>query len=384
MRSLPLRVVPAPHTDAASCSSSPTGWNTPAEWHRFDLVGRSFVYVSRGSQIYEADPVALDRLDTGSGGAPELDQIAALGIPVTAAPAGWKDRVPSMRSLSLAIAQTCNLGCSYCYAQQGEFGGESRMMTADVAIAAVDRLFSDSRRGEHVHVTFLGGEPLINRHVLRMATEYARRRSEECQVEVGFSITTNGTLVTLEDGAFFEAHGFAVTVSLDGVGDVHDQLRPYRNQRGSYDRIMSRLAPLLTFQRRMQVSARVTVTPRNLGLRPTLDEFIGMGFHSVGFSPMLSSPTGREEMNAGHLDEMLRQMIDCGHEFERQVAAGTRYPFTNMTNAMREIHQGTCRPYPCGAGAEYLRRVGGRRALGLPPVRERWRRRDGYAGWRNR
>jgi uncharacterized protein len=31
-----------------------------------------------------------------------------------------------------------------------------------------------------------------------------------------------------------------------------------------------------------------------------------------------------------------------------------RYPFTNVINALREIHKGTHRPYPCGAGAGYL------------------------------
>ena len=33
---------------------------------------------------------------------------------------------------------------------------------------------------------------------------------------------------------------------------------------------------------------------------------------------------------------------------------GERYLFLNMVNAMQEIHRGTHRPYPCGAGAEYL------------------------------
>ena len=30
---------------------------------------------------------------------------------------------PNTHALSLAVAQKCNLGCTYCYAQQGEFGG---------------------------------------------------------------------------------------------------------------------------------------------------------------------------------------------------------------------------------------------------------------------
>ncbi len=29
---------------------------------------------------------------------------------------------PPLTAISLAIAQKCNLGCTYCYAQQGDFG----------------------------------------------------------------------------------------------------------------------------------------------------------------------------------------------------------------------------------------------------------------------
>jgi uncharacterized protein len=89
-------------------------------------------------------------------------------------------------------------------------------------------------------------------------------------------------------------------------------------------------------------------------LRETLREFVSLGFHSVGFSPMLSSPNGTGEMNSNQLDLMLEQMISCGEEFERRVAGGERFPFLNMANALREIHKGTHRPYPCGAGAGYL------------------------------
>jgi uncharacterized protein len=128
----------------------------------------------------------------------------------------------------------------------------------------------------------------------------------------------------------------------------------FRGGEGSFERIMKNLQPLLTRQRRMQVSARVTVTPANLGLRRTLDDFVSAGFHSVGFSPLLSAPTGVGEMTATDLERMLAEMIECGREFERRTVAGERYPFANMLNAMSEIRKGTHRPYPCGAGAGYL------------------------------
>jgi uncharacterized protein len=128
----------------------------------------------------------------------------------------------------------------------------------------------------------------------------------------------------------------------------------YKSGQGSFDRIMQNVQPLLSRQRRMQVSARVTVTPKNLALRYALDSFISLGFHSVGFSPMLSAPNGQGEMQSDDLEVMLGEMIDCGREFERRTRAGERYPFANMLNALREIEKGTHRPYPCGAGAGYL------------------------------
>ena len=56
-------------------------------------------------------------------------------------------------------------------------------------------------------------------------------------------MTTNGTLLEESDADFFEQHEFAVTISLDGVGKIHDRLRPFKDGRGSYDRIISREDP---------------------------------------------------------------------------------------------------------------------------------------------
>src|SRR5207244_4436304 len=139
-----------------------------------------------------------------------------------------------------------------------------------------------------------------------------------------------------------------------GVDDRHDRLRMFKDGRGSYARVLERVEPLLAMQRRMQVSARVTVTPSNLALPETLEAFLSRGFHSVGFSPMLASPTGAGQMAAPDLNAMLQQMIECGREFERRIAGGQRYAFQNMVTALEEIHRGTHRPYPCGAGAGYF------------------------------
>jgi uncharacterized protein len=322
--------------------------------HSVHLFGERHVLIPNGNRIYELDAEAFASIAGASSDA-EIDALlVSLGID---APPFVDDKPlvdPPLRAISLAVAQKCNLGCTYCYAQQGDFGGAAKNMPLATALKSIDLLFADVTEGEKVNVAFLGGEPLINRAVLRLATGYASQRARETGTMVTFSITTNGTLLTQEDGEFFESNAFAVTISIDGIGAAHDAQRPFKNGRGSFDALMSRVEPLLRMQRRMQVSARVTVTPRNLDLRATLDDLLARGFHSVGFSPMLTAPTHDSEMHARDLERMLAAMIECGDEFRRRTRAGERYAFANLVNALREIHRGTHRPYPCGAGASYL------------------------------
>jgi uncharacterized protein len=328
-----------------------------ARVHLLDSERGSHLFVVDGSRLFDIEPCLVERFEAaaadggdaaiaallenvGLGGAPRIDD-----EPLAS---------PPLHALSLAVAQKCNLGCTYCYAQQGDFGGVAKNMSHEIAAQAVDLLVDGAAPGARVNLAFLGGEPLVNRAVLQAATRRAAERAGRRGVAITFSITTNGTLLNEQDAAFFEEHGFAVTISLDGPREAHDALRPYKNGRGSYEPIMRRVRVLLARQRRMQVSARVSVTPGNLELRRALDQFIDAGFHSVGFSPVLRAPNGNGEMGPAELERMLAGMIECGREFERHAAAGRRYPFANMVNALREIGRGTHRPYPCGAGAGYL------------------------------
>ncbi len=325
---------------------------------RVHLVGAAdggYIFVPDGSRLFGVEPELFAEVDRAAEDPVLLEAIfERLGLAEAPRVNDIALEDPAIHALSLAIAQKCNLGCTYCYAQQGDFGAAAKNMTQDVADRAVDLLLANIEPGARLNLAFLGGEPLVNRAVLQATTRRAAALAAERGFRLTFSITTNGTLLTAGDADFFEEYSFAVTVSLDGGREEHDALRPFKNGRGSFDRIMRQVQPLLARQRRMQVAARVTVTPANLELRRTLDDFLGAGFHSVGFSPLLRAPSGTGEMEAADLEVMLAGMIDCGREYERRLVAGERYNFSNMVNAMREIGKGTHRPYPCGAGAGYL------------------------------
>jgi len=78
-----------------------------------------------------------------------LKQIGLAGAPLindTPLPA------PPIHALSLAVAQKCNLGCTYCYAQQGEFGGAAKNMPLEVAEQAVDLLVNNAEPGAKLNL----------------------------------------------------------------------------------------------------------------------------------------------------------------------------------------------------------------------------------------
>ncbi|MGO4293061.1 radical SAM protein [Chitinophaga sp. RAB17] len=325
--------------------------------HIVPSTGHTQLFVSNGSRLHKISPDTaqhLQHLIDQHDEAAIHQELVQMGLNTTPLIDDTPLQSPAVYALSLAIAQKCNMGCTYCYADQGDFGGPAKNMQLDTAKKSIDLLLKDCAPGGKVQLTFLGGEPLINRKSLQAATVYAAEAGAKKNVQVNFSLTTNGTLLKPADAAFFEEYGFAVTVSLDGIGEQHDQQRPMKNGAGTYAQIIEKIQPLLLAQRRMQVSARVTVTPTQKNLGDTLLEFVGMGFHSVGFSPLLRAANGRDEMTKQDLEIMLEGMIACGLLFEQHVMLGKRFPFLNMVNALKEIAKGTHRPYPCGAGAGYM------------------------------
>jgi uncharacterized protein len=324
--------------------------------HWLNLGDHGLVFIVDGSRVYDVEPALINRLDRAlDSSETDVEQLlASIGLSsydfIDDAPL----RSPPVHALSLAVAQKCNLGCTYCYASQGGFGGPAKNMSLSTAQQAIDLMVRSKETGSRVNLAFLGGEPLANRDVIRAVTRYALSICKDLGIHIGFSITTNGTLLSESDAEFFEEFGFAVTISLDGLREHHDRQRPFKNGAGSFDRIMQRALPLLALQRRMQVSVRTTVSPGNYDLQGVLDYFLAMKFHSVGFSPVLRSPSGQGEMNERDLMLLLEAMVGCGLEFEKRTLRRERYAFMNIVNALHEIHKGTHRPYPCGAGAGYL------------------------------
>jgi uncharacterized protein len=133
----------------------------------------------------------------------------------------------------LNVTNQCNLACTYCY-EYGEdkivdttHGRQSKFMTEATAREAVEFLLKDA--GSIAHLTFFGGETLLNFPVLKSTVAYARTRAAEVGKTVDFSLTTNATLLKPEIIEFLAENEIGVTVSIDGPKELQNKFRVFHN-----------------------------------------------------------------------------------------------------------------------------------------------------------
>jgi uncharacterized protein len=135
-----------------------------------------------------------------------------------------------IRSLSLNIAQICNLGCTYCAAGgDGTYGSDVTKIDSTKAEVQIQYFLGLAKPGEHFQIEFLGGEPLLYPQVIESLCRYAHLCAAGQDIQLDFVITTNGTLITDEVAQMFARHQFAVTISLDGPPEINDLVRPSKS-----------------------------------------------------------------------------------------------------------------------------------------------------------
>jgi len=313
----------------------------PAEWRTFRSRVGAHVLVLRGSQILDLSPGATEPAPADL--LPFLAHGATLGL----------DDVPQVapQGISLNVTSACNLGCAYCYADGGRFGGAQRgAMHRSTAHAAVDRLLATCDRRSRATIGFIGGEPFLHPTLIREVVEYATDRAREVGQRVGFSVTTNATRLGAADVEMIRARPFAVTVSIDGDRSTHDRLRRNLLGAGSFDDVIAGIGPLLAAPGQATVTARATVTAGALDLTTRFDSLVAEGFPRIGFSPVR---VGYGALRDHDWPTWTDASIALAERELGVLLGGGETAFDNFATALRRLHAGSASPFPCGAGGGY-------------------------------
>lgn len=126
------------------------------------------------------------------------------------------------------VTAACNLRCTYCYADAGDYPVNlyNRQMALDAAKFVIDNTATHGTRTAYLNFHG-GGEPTIDFDLIQTTVEWARdyATSVAPELKVNASMVTNG-LVTQPKAEWIGANMDSVQVSHDGPAAINDLQRP--------------------------------------------------------------------------------------------------------------------------------------------------------------
>ena len=354
------------------------------EYHPFEAAGEKFLYLVPSGAIFALDKIGREVIDQVGEqdlykeqlvqllldrGYERRDIESALGelenadVILRGAAAPQMPKVPDatfpLQRIVLNVTNQCNLACGYCYEYSddkiSQTAGKPKYMDHAIAEASVDLLIRESASRPSIHVTFFGGETLLNVPLLRSTVEYANRKCAEAGKQVEYSLTTNATLLNEKIVDFLAEHKVGVTVSIDGDKELNDKMRTFHDGRGSYDVIVPKIKMLLERHKTNSIGARVTLSAGVSHVRRIYDHLIHeVGFRAVGFSPATANPERLYSIGPQKMSAVLGGFEELAWEYRDFAVEGRQHGFTNANDTLKELHSGMSKAYPCGAGLGLL------------------------------
>ncbi len=180
--------------------------------------------------------------------------------------------VPRPVAITLFLTTACNLRCTYCYASAGDTA--ARSMPLSVARHGLEYVIRNAAEQgvSTVQIAYHGGgEPTVNWSVLTESLEYARDLAHTMGLDVDATLATNGVLSDAKID-WILANIDNVSLSFDGLPEVHDRNRPTTGGRGSSGRVIHTLGRFDAAE--FPYGVRLTVTADEINYLPDSVEFI--------------------------------------------------------------------------------------------------------------
>ncbi len=141
-------------------------------------------------------------------------------------------------AITLCITENCNFRCSYCiyggsYEENKLRKHSSKVMTYEIAIAAIQKVYEICLKNgrKDLLVGFYGGEPLLNMDLIEKIVQYC----STLNLNIRYAITTNGYLLDSENIEYLVKHAFNISISFDGLKEIHDKHRVHANGTFTYN-----------------------------------------------------------------------------------------------------------------------------------------------------
>ncbi len=167
--------------------------------------------------------------------------------------------------------EDCNFNCSYCYTQP-----EKKYMTWNTAREVIDHILG-GKKIKNFNLYFNGGEPLLNYEIIKRSVEYIEAEKSP-DLPIGYSVSTNGELLTTEMLEFFNQYHFHLEVSFDGLA------QDITRKKGTFEFTQALIKKILTYPN-LPLFVNSVFIPSTIELMPeSVQLILDLGVKEYNFS----------------------------------------------------------------------------------------------------
>jgi uncharacterized protein len=265
------------------------------------------------------------------------------------------DKESYIKALCLNIIHDCNLRCKYCFADEGEYHGARKVMSAEVGKKAIDFVIEKSGPRKNIEVDLFGGEPLMAFDEIKEIVEYAKIQEKLHKKLIRFTMTTNATLLNDEIMKYMDENMGNIVLSIDGRKSVNDKVRTRIDGSGSYDRILPNIQKMVNMRDKSKAYyVRGTFTRENTDFYEDVKHMADLGFKEISIEPVVLPNEHELSLREEDLPVIFQQYDKLYADMLQRHRDGNEFKFYHFNI---DLQGGPCvykRISGCGAGHEYV------------------------------
>ncbi len=261
----------------------------------------------------------------------------------------------AIKALCLNVIHDCNLRCKYCFADEGEYHGCRKTMSAQTGKDAIDFVIKNSGKRKNIEIDLFGGEPLIAFNIIKEIVDYGREQEKIHNKNIRFTMTTNSTLLNDEIMDYLDKNMGNIILSIDGRKEVNDKVRVRCDGSGTYDSILPKIKKMVELRDKSKTYyVRGTFTRENTDFFEDVVHMVEEGFDEISIEPVVL-PTDHElSLREQDLPTIFNQYDKLYDYMLKKYEDGNPFKFYHFNI---DLQGGPCiykRISGCGAGHEYV------------------------------
>lgn len=148
----------------------------------------------------------------------------------------------TMNSIHLDLSNRCNLACKYCFKDKRRF----ELTDWSIVTRALEFLvYECGKEASEYEIGYCyTSEPLLDFQNLKKLIIETTQLSKKIDKKISVFFTTNGTILTDEILRYFNRISRQMNISIDGPQNVHDTVRRFANEAGTFSVIQKNIKKL--------------------------------------------------------------------------------------------------------------------------------------------